>query len=339
MPKTDNTRAGRKSEHAFVPEWMPASPAAGNGRSTVFVPAWADPGGHVPAADENPAAGAADEMVRVPAALRESVGPASKHGATAAPLLIRGGRCVIPEQGLFDLDIRLADGKIEAMGHALAADHCEVLDVSGLYVLPGVIDPHTHVGLWDPFATDIATESRSALANGVTTMGVYLGGQTSYLPILDEIVAAIEAKSLTDVFLHLPIFTREQLEEIPIYHRRYGITSFKAYMCGIPGMIPHVEEGFLLDIMTAVAALGPGAILNIHAENARLVQWATARVQQQQPDRPTLADWAATHPDFAEVDAVRQAALLARQAGAKIYFVHIAAGASVAAASKALADS
>ena len=91
-------------------------------------------------------------------------------------------------------------------------------------------------------------------------------------------------------------------------------------MCGIPGLIPHVEEGFLLDMMETVAGLGPRAMLNIHAENARIVEWATKRVKQEHPHHLNLSQWAATHPPLCEVDAVRQAALLAQQTGARIYF-------------------
>jgi len=68
------------------------------------------------------------------------------------------------------------------------------------------------------------------------------------------------------------ILNRRQLEEVPVYYSRYGITSFKTYMCGIPGLIPEVEDDFLLDLMEKVASLGPDAILNIHAENYRIVQ-------------------------------------------------------------------
>jgi dihydroorotase-like cyclic amidohydrolase len=72
-----------------------------------------------------------------------------------------------------------------------------------------------------------------------------------------------------------------------------------------------------------VAGLGPGAVLNIHAENHDLVEWTTARMKAQGPQAAGLPDWTATHPALGEAEAVQRAVLLAEQAGTRLYFVHI----------------
>jgi dihydropyrimidinase len=239
------------------------------------------------------------------------------------PLLIRGAQCIIPQMGMFPLDIRIQNGKIQKIGYDLIPDGCEVIAANGMYLIPGVVDPHTHVGLFDSFKAEVVTESRSALLNGVTTMGVYLGGQKSYLKILEEAINDISKRSATDIFFHLAIFTRKQLEEIPIYYSRYGVKSFKAYMCGIPGLIPSLDEGFLLDLMEAVANLRNDALLNIHAENYHIVEWATQRLRKEIPGELPLEKWTETHPAFSEVEAVQRAVLLSEQMGTRIYFVHI----------------
>jgi dihydroorotase len=60
-------------------------------------------------------------------------------------MLLRGGRVVDPAQGLDDtLDVRLRDGRVEAVGPGLDAAGAEVLDVAGLLVVPGLIDAHVH---------------------------------------------------------------------------------------------------------------------------------------------------------------------------------------------------
>ena len=65
--------------------------------------------------------------------------------STPSPLLLRGGRVIDPAQGLDDvLDVRLRDGRVDAVGPALAADGAEVIDCAGLLVLPGLIDVHVH---------------------------------------------------------------------------------------------------------------------------------------------------------------------------------------------------
>jgi len=63
----------------------------------------------------------------------------------APPLLLRGGHVIDPAQRLDGvLDVRLRDGRVEAVGPALAADDATVLDATGLLVLPGLVDCHVH---------------------------------------------------------------------------------------------------------------------------------------------------------------------------------------------------
>ena len=64
------------------------------------------------------------------------------------------------------------------------------------------------------------SETRAALAGGVTTIGVFMGGGESYLPALPGLIETVDAKSSTDLFFHLSMFTPDQLDEIPAVHRR-----------------------------------------------------------------------------------------------------------------------
>lgn len=246
-------------------------------------------------------------------------------------MLVRGARCVLPGKSPRTLDLLLENGHISSIGENLDAPGAEPLDASGLIAFPGFIDPHVHLGIFGDFAEELRTETRSALMNGVTTIGLYAGGTEPYLKTLDATIGLIRKLSRTDVFIHLPIFTREQLEEIPIYASRYGITSFKAYMCGIPGLIPAADDAFLLDIMTAVAELGPGSVLNIHAENSSLVERAATAGLASLPAGLDPARWAGARPSYVEEEAVRRAAFLARTVGVQIYFVHLSSAAAVAA--------
>ncbi len=239
------------------------------------------------------------------------------------PIVVRGGQCVIPGHGLLEADVRLEDGRVSALGRNLVDRGCEVVPAEGKLVIPGVVDPHVHLGLFAPFEIEAFTETRSAVLNGVTTVGLFIGGQGSYLPVLESVIAHVRERALADVFVHLAIFTKQQLDEIPLYASRYGVRSFKGYMAGIPGLIPSLDEGFLLDLMSAVAAVGPDAVLCVHAENWRIVDWATARVQASQPEAISLRDWSETHPGFSEAEAIQRAVLLARQSGVRIYIVHL----------------
>lgn len=245
------------------------------------------------------------------------------------PFILKGGQCIIPYKGIFQVDLKIQDGIILSTGHNLSDENATTIDLGGKYISPGIIDPHVHLGIFTPFDTEIVTETRSALLNGVTTIGLYLGGEESYLQKLDDIIRKIESSSLTDIFIHLVILTREQLEEIPSYYSKYGITSFKTYMCGIPGLIPSVEDDFLMDLMEKVASLGDNAILNIHAENHRIVNRATSRLRKAEPDPDSLKSWEKSHPGFAEAEAIQRAAYLSKESGAKIYFVHLSSKESI----------
>jgi dihydropyrimidinase len=245
------------------------------------------------------------------------------------PIILKEGHCIIPRKGIFPLDVKIQDGKIHSMGENLSDSQSEIIYLGGEWILPGVVDPHVHLGIFADFETEIVTETRSALLNGVTTIGLYLGGQESYLPVLDEIIEKIQRHSWCDVFIHLVILNRKQLEEVPVYASRYGIRSFKTYLCGIPGLIPEVEDDFLLDLMEKVASLGDDAVLNIHAENHRIVSRATEGLKKTDPFMDSLAQWEKTHPALAETEAIQRAALLSKASGAKIYFVHLSSGQSV----------
>ncbi|NNF98539.1 MAG: amidohydrolase family protein [Desulfobacteraceae bacterium] len=301
----------------FLPDFMTT-------RSTVFTPPWAaEMHGAVPAqAVESPAA-----SVFTP--FSEPSPELSPQFSIDQPLVLRGGECIIPFQGVHTMDIRIENGKIFAIGESVSTDNARVVEINGKYVAPGVVDPHVHLGIFSDFNVELVTETRSALLNGVTTLGLYLNAEGSYLPLLDDYIAAINAKSNCDIFVHLAIMNQTQLQEIPVYHSRYGINSFKTWMCGIPGLIPDVEDDFLLDLMAAVAALPGRPVLNVHAENHRAVSRATAHQKKADPHITSLASWEKSHPGFGEAEAIQRAAFLAGQSGVQVYFVHLSAKESV----------
>lgn len=287
----------------FIPEYFKKN-------RTTFVPEWIAKDKQVYRVDK-----------KVPAALHESL--AYDHVAGDTPFILKGGNCVIPYKGIFPLDIMIQKGSIVLVGEDLSHHDATIIGVEGKYIIPGVIDPHVHLGIFTAFDTEIVTETRSALLNGVTTMGCYLFSQDSYLNTLDEIIDKIENHSFCDVLIHLGILNQKQLEEIPLYYSRYGITSYKIWMCGIPGLIPNVEDDFLLDVMEKIASLGEDVVLNIHAENHRIVNRATNRLKKAEPVPDSLKVWEQSHPAFAEAEAVQRASWLARQTGVRIYFVHM----------------
>ena len=237
-------------------------------------------------------------------------------------LVVRHGTLVTPGIGRVRADVGIAGGRIAALGEDLAGPAEETLDARGKVVLPGVVDPHVHIGNQLAFEEEAHTETRAAVLGGVTTIGVFLRRiEDSYLDHLPAFRKTIEERSFVDALFHLQIFTEQQLAEIPRAAAEHGVRSFKFYMSGIPNIVPSIKDDFLYEGFRRVAALGPGAIACVHCENGCLIDHAREELKRK-PDG-TLADWEEAHPPEAEALAIQTAAYLAGRAGAHLYVVHL----------------
>jgi len=234
-------------------------------------------------------------------------------------LVVRNGKLVIPGVDIMKADVSVENGKISQIGANLGTAREEV-DATGKFVIPGIFDPHTHMGIFGDLAAEFDTETKSALIGGVTTVGCFMGGPDSYLGSFRNVIELAESKVWTDIVFHLGIMTPVQQQEMEDYVRTFGITSFKMYMSGIPGLIPDVDDGFLYETFKKVAAMG--GVICVHAENAAIVNSATTVLQAAKPDG-TLADWSDSHPNSAEEEAAIRASYFAKLAGCRLYLVHI----------------
>jgi len=238
-------------------------------------------------------------------------------------LMVRNGTLLIPGVGPMLADVGISDGRILAIGENLPGSASETLDSRGKVVLPGIVDPHVHIGNEMPFADEAHTETRAAVLGGVTTIGVFLRSiKDSYLDHLPAFRDAIDHGSYADAAFHLQIFTDQQLAQIPDCAEQHGVRSFKFYMSGIPGIVPSIKDDFLYEGFRKVASLGPGAIACVHCENGCLIEHAHADLIRRKPEG-TLADWAEAHPPEAEALAIQTAIYLAGRAGAHLYVVHL----------------
>src|SRR3981189_2995285 len=89
-------------------------------------------------------------------------------------LLVRGGTLVIPGVGQVEADIAIAGGPTAALGENLPGSAEQLLDASGKMVLPGIFDPHTHIGNERSFEEEAETETRAAVLGGATTIGIFI---------------------------------------------------------------------------------------------------------------------------------------------------------------------
>jgi len=238
-------------------------------------------------------------------------------------LIVRNGTLVIPGVGKLKADIGIAGDKIGLIGGNLMQPAEEVYDAAGRTVLPGIFDPHIHIGNEQSFESEAETETRAAILGGVTTVGIFLRSlEDSYFQHLPAFRRAMDERSYVDSVFHPQIFTEQQIEEIPGYAEQFGIRSFKFYMSGIPGIVKSVSDDVLLHGFRTVASLGEDAIACVHCETGTLVDRARSELKLRKPEG-TLIDWEDAHPAVAEALAIQTAAYLARIAGAHLYVVHL----------------
>jgi len=238
-------------------------------------------------------------------------------------LIVRNGTLVIPGVGLVKADVGIAEGKIAVLGSNLAQRTAEVYDATGRTVLPGIFDPHIHLGNEQSYESEAETETRAAILGGVTTVGIFLRSlEDSYFQHLPAFCKAMNERSYVDSVFHPQIFSEQQIEEIPGYAEQYGIRSFKFYMSGIPGIVKSVTDDVLLHGFRTVASLGSDAVACVHCETGALIDRARSELKTRKPEG-TLADWEDAHPAVAEALAIQTALYLAKIAGAHLYVVHL----------------
>ncbi len=246
--------------------------------------------------------------------------------------LFKSGLVISPES-VEVLDVRVRGEKIsEIAPHLSPVPGEEVLELEGKWLFPGVIDPHTHMGI--PIknitsADDFASGSRAALHGGVTTIidfTVLRPGESLQASLQRRLKKA--AASLCDYHMHLN-FTRFEPQLLSELSQlvRAGFPSIKVFTT-------YREAGMMLSyeqIAEVARELSPlGGALQVHAEDDAVLRQAAEPYQGQELTDPYLHGL--TRPDRAETVAVREMAIIARDTGVRVYVVHLSSRAGLEAA-------
>src|ERR687895_736288 len=151
-------------------------------------------------------------------------------------ILIRGGR-VITAADDYVGDVFVEDERISLIGESLDVDTDRVIDARGKYVLPGGIDPHTHLDM--PFGGTVTIDDvesgQTSAAFGGTTCHVDFVIQpqgASFADALDEWRAKANGKQVIDMGYHMAITDLDEggsLEELASLPDQ-GISSYKLFM-------------------------------------------------------------------------------------------------------------
>jgi dihydropyrimidinase len=251
-------------------------------------------------------------------------------------LVVAGGTVVTPE-GPRPVDLSVADGRVERLGVDLPREGAEVIDATGLLVLPGVVDVHTHVRLSDPEHPDrFERDLRAAAHGGTTTVltfnnpgtGISERGSTSLLRGLDEFRERTAGRAAVDYGLCAVVSAQQPdlFDELPALIRR-GVPTFKAFMVYDFA----VADDDLPRLMRTAAQ--HGGMLMLHCEDPAVIEPLVAGALRRGEVGPR--HHAATRPVEAEARATRRAIEIARRAEAPLYIVHLSCEAALEAVAEA----
>lgn len=261
----------------------------------------------------------------------------SQRGFMKADLVLDNAR-VVTETGVFDGAVVVEGETIAAITRPGAAvEATRIYDCEGKVVLPGLVDPHVHMGGGAPYEELCATESESAARGGVTTMLQYRRSMTSFLESFPPEREAAERLMGVDTAFHFILDGMEQTELIPEYAEAWGITSFKFYMGGYePGNrigLVTVSDAVLFRAMELIRELGPHGYCMVHCEDDALVSYLTETVKES--GRDDLVAYTESRPAFVEEQDVRRAIWLAELTGSPLYIPHTTIEPAIAAAADA----
>jgi len=238
--------------------------------------------------------------------------------------LIRNG-VLVTASDTFEADLLIENGKITQIGmDVVVDDRTEIVDASGCYVIPGGIDPHTHLDM--PFggtvtADDFASGTAAAAYGGTTTILDFCLTQKGkpLIESLKEWHAKAKGKAAIDYGFHLMIgeMNDQVLEELPQVIEEEGVSSFKVFMAYKNQF--QADDGILYQ--TLQKAKEYGALVMVHAENGDVIDLLVRQALAEGRTEPI--HHALTRPSILEGEATGRAARLAALADSQLYVVHV----------------
>ncbi len=233
--------------------------------------------------------------------------------------VIKGGTIVTADRS-YKSDVKIEQGKIIEIGENLSGD--EILDATGCYIMPGGIDPHTHLEM--PFmgtysSDDFESGTRAALSGG-TTMVVDFALPNPDQSLL-EALARWDNKSTRancDYSFHMAItwWGEQVFDEMQTIVQQKGINTFKHFMAYKGALM--VDDDEMYSSFRRCAELG--ALPLVHAENGDVVAQLQEKLLSEGNNGPEAHAY--SRPPEVEGEATNRAIMIADMVGVPVYIVH-----------------
>ncbi len=235
-------------------------------------------------------------------------------------IVITGGT-IVTGSGMARADLAIRGEQVAEIAPDIAPERAgRAIDATGKFILPGVVDVHTHPVYLD----DLGGLSVTAAHGGVTTVIHYAYARPG-MRLLDTLQQFRDdglAKSVLDFGLHGGLFDVEhQLADVPAAFRQ-GVTSFKVFMTY--AKLKWMTDDYWMTALMDVVA-GERGLVAVHAENGLATDYLEDKFLRE--GRSPLETFTAMRPDLLEAEALNRAMSLAQVMGCPLYVPHNSAAA------------
>ncbi|TDG43060.1 hypothetical protein AWZ03_010524 [Drosophila navojoa] len=239
---------------------------------------------------------------------------------------IKNGQ-IVNHDKTFKADVYIEDGIIKFVGPAAditVPGGVRTIDASGKLIIPGGIDPHTHMQL--PFGNAVAVDdfyhgTKAAVAGGTTMIIDFVlpNKNESMIEAYDKWRSWADPKVCCDYALHVGItwWSKSVSDEIGILCKELGINSFKTFMA-YKGLY-QLNDSELLDVFERIRGLN--AVAMVHAENGDIIAKNAKRLLAEGITGPEGHEL--SRQEEVEAEAVHRACILAHQVDCPLYVVHV----------------